>query len=112
MGLQMLSNSRILLYCWGASFNITLSKLVNSPFKTIVILLTNKFKRESPGSLHLDAKIEICLKIDYGILTASSSVPNDALCGPLEEASVVVGRIDRYKLYLEKSLVPLLIAKY
>ena len=32
-GLQILSPSRILLYYRGASFNITLSKLVNSPFK-------------------------------------------------------------------------------
>ena len=31
-GFQMLSNSRIMLYCRGASFNLTLSKLVNSPF--------------------------------------------------------------------------------
>ena len=32
-GLQILSPSRILLYHRGASFNIKLSKLVNSPFK-------------------------------------------------------------------------------
>ena len=31
--LQILSPSRILLYYRGNSFNITLSKLVNSPFK-------------------------------------------------------------------------------
>ena len=33
-GLQILSPSRILLYYRGASFNITMSKLVNSPFNT------------------------------------------------------------------------------
>ena len=38
--LQILSPSRILLYYRGASFNITLSKLVNSPFKE---RHTNKF---------------------------------------------------------------------
>ena len=32
-GLQILSPSRILLYYPGASFHITMSKLVNSPFK-------------------------------------------------------------------------------
>ena len=32
-GLQMLSNFMMLLYYGDASFNLTLSKLVNSPFK-------------------------------------------------------------------------------
>ena len=32
-GLQMLSNSRMLLYYRGASINLKMSKLVNSPFK-------------------------------------------------------------------------------
>ena len=34
-GLQILSPSRILLYYRGASFNIAMSKLVNSPFKPL-----------------------------------------------------------------------------
>ena len=34
-GVQILSPSRILLYHRGVSFNITLSKLVNSPFKGV-----------------------------------------------------------------------------
>ena len=38
-GLQILSPSRILLYYRGASFNITLSKLVNSPFKNLNLFM-------------------------------------------------------------------------
>ena len=43
---QMLSNSRILLYYRGPSFKITMSKLVNSPFKyifNILITIQNLF---------------------------------------------------------------------
>ena len=42
-GLQILSPSRILLYYRGASFNITFSKLVISPFKqNAIFYLINK----------------------------------------------------------------------
>ena len=48
-GLQILSPSRILLYYRGASFNITMSKLVNSPFNKcgdIIFLSFGKKKKK------------------------------------------------------------------